>query len=155
MRLYLIQHGEAKSKEDDPDRPLTDEGLADVRKVAAFVKPLGLRVGAIWHSGRARAAQTAEALAEAVAADEGVVPRDGLAPKDGIKPVRREVEAAEADLMIVGHLPFLSKLASRLLAGSGSADVAAFQYGCVVCLDRDDEGAWRLAWMVTPELLSA
>ena len=33
MRLYLVQHGEAKSEEEDPDRPLTDRGASDVRRV--------------------------------------------------------------------------------------------------------------------------
>jgi broad specificity phosphatase PhoE len=34
MRLYLVQHGEAKSEAEDPDRPLTDRGAAYVREVA-------------------------------------------------------------------------------------------------------------------------
>ena len=38
MRLYLVQHGKAASKETDPLRPLTEEGLSDVHKVAKFIK---------------------------------------------------------------------------------------------------------------------
>ena len=30
MHLYLVQHGEAKSKEDDPQRHLTEKGLRDI-----------------------------------------------------------------------------------------------------------------------------
>ena len=153
MRLYLVQHGEAKSKDADPDRHLTDKGVRDVEKIAAFLKPLGLRVNAVWHSGKARAAQTADILASALAITEGVIQRDGLAPNDPIAPVREELMQAAANLMIVGHMPFLSKLASALVAGSESADAVAFRQGGVVCLERFEDGAWGVAWMMVPELL--
>ena len=153
MILYLIQHGEAKPKEEDPDRHLSEKGMRDVRKIAEFLRPLKLSVGAIWHGGKARAAQTAELLASAVQAREGLVQRDDLSPDDEIDSVRKEIRQAEADLMIVGHLPFLSKLASRLLIGDESPSVVAFQKGGVVCLRQGDDETWQLAWMITPELL--
>jgi phosphohistidine phosphatase len=34
MWLYLVQHGQAKTEEEDPERPLTDRGAADVGRVA-------------------------------------------------------------------------------------------------------------------------
>ncbi len=60
--------------------------------------------------------------------------------------------------MVVGHLPFMGRLAAYLVAGSEDAVVAAFQPGTVVCLERadgdeDGGGGWALAWMVRPELL--
>jgi len=57
------------------------------------------------------------------------------------------------DVMIVGHLPFVSKLASLLLTGDESADTIAFQKGGIVCLERSAEDKWHVNWMVTPELL--
>jgi putative phosphoribosyl transferase len=29
----------------------------------------------------------------------------------------------------------------------------AFQFGCVVCLERDESGKWTLKWMIVPKLL--
>lgn len=153
MRVYLIQHGEAKAKEDDPDRPLTDRGAADVRKVAAFVEPLHLRVRAIWQSGKTRARQTAEAFAAAMTAGEGVVRRDGMGPKDDVVPVAEEIVRGGEDLVLVGHLPFLGKLAGRLLVGDESRQPVAFQYAGVVCLEQAAGGAWQVRWMLTPEAL--
>lgn len=153
MRLYLVQHGESKSEDVDPARGLTDKGLADVRKVAAFLRPSKISVAAVWHSGKTRAAQTAEALVPVMNVVRGVVRHDGLAPKDPVEVVAESVTPLSEDLMLVGHLPFLSKLASLLVAGSESADVAAFKMGGVVCLERDPSGVWRIRWMVTPELL--
>jgi len=44
MKLYLVQHAKAASKEVDPERPLTEEGHRDIQKVAAFIRPLNLCV---------------------------------------------------------------------------------------------------------------
>ena len=92
MRLYLVQHDIAKSKEEDPEQHLTEEGLQEVEKVAGFIRPLGLFVNAIWHSGKARAVQTAEELAAAVKAYNGLTKHDGLAPNDPVGPVIRALE---------------------------------------------------------------
>jgi phosphohistidine phosphatase len=152
MRLYLVQHGEARSESEDPERNLTGKGTRDVEKVAAFLKPLSLSVPEVRHSGKARAARTAEILAAAVGAGE-VAARDGLAPNDSVAPARKEVEAADRDLMIVGHLPFMEKLVSLLVAGSDSVRAVAFRQGGVVCLDRAEDGSWAVLWAVTPDLL--
>jgi len=153
MRLYLVQHGEAHPKEADPTRRLTEKGADDVRKVAGFLRPHGLRVDAIWHSGKPRAAETADILASAVKAAQGVVECKGLDPNDPVLPVAEEMDEAPEDLMIVGHMPFLARLASVLLAGDEDADIVQFHNAGVVCLERDEDGGWHMHWIVTPGLL--
>ena len=59
MRLYLVQHGKATPKEEDPDRPLTESGQEEVEAMADFIHPLELQIGQMWHSGKTRAKQTA------------------------------------------------------------------------------------------------
>ena len=86
-------------------------------------------------------------------ADEGVVQRDGLAPKDPVGPLVKTLADHQADLMIVGHMPFMAKLASALLAGDRKAAIVTFQQGGVCCLHRDDDG-WHVAWMVVPAVLT-
>ena len=153
MRLYLAQHGEATPKSVDPERRLTEKGRHDTGKVAAFLRPLGLAVTAVWQSGKPRARQTAEILAGALDAKGGVVERTGLAPNDPVAPVAEEVRGSAEDTMIVGHMPFLGKLAGRLFAGEESTGVVAFRNGGVVCLARTDEGGWDVLWAVTPDVL--
>jgi phosphohistidine phosphatase len=116
MKLYLVQHAKAASKQADLQRPLTEEGLHDIRKVAAFIKPLNLRVDYLWHSGKVRAAQTAEALAKVIEINKAETARDGLGPNDDVAALRDELASSQHDVMVVGHLPFLAKLASLLLA---------------------------------------
>ena len=153
MHLYLVQHGQAKSEDVDPDRHLTEKGQNDVKKISAFLKQSGLSVDTIWHSGKTRAAQTADILASGVVVNKSIVQHNDLAPNDAIEPVKEELIEANEDLMIVGHLPFLSKLASALIANSESADVVTFQQGGIVCLERNEGLAWSMRWMVIPELL--
>lgn len=154
MRIYLAQHGQAKQKDVDPDRHLTEKGIDDVKKVASFLRQFKLSVGSIWHSGKARAAQTANILASSLAVGQDVIQHDGLAPNDPITPVKEEIMQANNDLMIVGHLPFLSKLASSLLVGDESKEVVAFQQGGVVCIGcNGNEQRWKVYWMMVPELL--
>ena len=155
MRLYLVQHGEALSEEKDPDRHLSSAGARDVEKVARFLELLKLSVPAVWHSGKPRAAQTAEILAPALAGKSKVVRHEGLGPKDPVGPVSKHVERSTQDLLIVGHLPLLGKLAPSLVTGETSNEVVAFRYGCVVCLDNADENGWKVAWMIVPELVGS
>jgi phosphohistidine phosphatase len=55
MRLYLVQHGEAVSKDIDPDRPLTAAGRQDIELLASFLWRHRVSVSRIIHSGKARA----------------------------------------------------------------------------------------------------
>jgi phosphohistidine phosphatase len=153
MKLYLVQHAKAASEQIDPQRPLTREGRSDIQKVAAFIKSLNLCVDCLWHSGKKRAAQTAEILAEAIKVKTQTA-RDGLGPTDDVAAFKDELVSATEDIMIVGHLPFLSKLASLLLAGAESANTVAFKNGGIVCLNYSEENRWQIDWMIIPELLA-
>ena len=153
MRLYLVQHAKAESKDVDPERPLTEEGRRDIQKVAEFIKPLVLSVDYLWHSGKTRAAQTAEILSEVIETRKQMAAREGLSPNYDVKAIRDEIASAQQDIMIVGHLPFVDKLASLLLAGYESVNVVAFKQGGIVCLNYSDENKWQINWMITPELL--
>ena len=155
MHIYLVQHGEAKPEEIDPERRLTENGVRAVQKVADFLRRSGgVQLDAIWHSGKPRAQQTAELLAPSTRAGEkAMMYHDGLAPKDAVEPIKQELEQGNRNVMIVGHLPFLGRLAALLLTGNADNDVVAFQFGCVVCLKRDDARNWRLEWMTVPKRL--
>ena len=153
MKLYLVQHAKATSKQADPQRPLTEEGRHDMHRVAAFIKPLNLCVDYLWHSGKRRAEQTAELLAEVIKINKTQTARDGLGPNDDVTALRNELVSGQQDIMIVGHLPFLGKLASLLLTGSESTDTVAFKNGGIVCLTRCEENQWQIDWMITPEFL--
>jgi phosphohistidine phosphatase len=153
MKIYLVRHGEAVSSQIDPKKPLSKQGFADVRNIASFIKPLRISVEHIWLSGKLRAAQTAEILAESVSAKKGCSAHENLGPNDDVSIIANEIEAYNTNLMIVGHLPFLAYLASLLISGKESVDVIAFDAGSIACLNRSDLGRWQIEWMITPKIL--
>ena len=152
MKVYLVRHGEAASSETNPQRSLTHTGRENTQRVAEFVGRLCLKVTAIEHSGKLRAQETADILGASVESEEGVAKADGLAPNDDVEPWVRELSRAEGDIILVGHLPFLGRLASALLTSSEDANLVDFKPSSVLCLERSDEGSWYLSWFLPPEL---
>lgn len=153
MQLYLVQHGAAKSEAEDPQRGLTDEGRRSVERMAEFLAPLRLAIHRIEHSDKLRARQTAELLAARLRPAEGTHQVAGLAPNDDVEPVRARLQNESKNVMLVGHLPFMSRLTARLVGVEADRAVVQFQMGGVVHLERDAAGQWVFRWAVVPELL--
>lgn len=150
MKLYLVQHAEAKEKEEDPDRPLSEKGLKDIEKTANFLKEK-IKVARILHSGKLRAKQTAERLNESIQSSEGIKEVDNLAPLDDPRIWEKKLRDEEKNVMIVGHLPYLGKLAGLLLANDQNRTIINFKMGGIVCLEKN--GNWSVDWMLTPQIL--
>jgi phosphohistidine phosphatase len=151
MSAHRRQRGESKSEEENPQRHLTDRGIDEVRRVADFLRPLELAVDTVWHSGKTRAQQTGELLAEVLRAR--LVERAGLGPKYQVAATKQALEQVDGNLMIVGHMPFLGKLAALLVTGSEENEIVEFQFGSVLCMECRDRVKWKVAWMITPALL--
>jgi phosphohistidine phosphatase len=150
MKVYLMQHGRSVTKEEDPERPLTSQGADEVIKIAEFLSRIGVRVSRVLHSGKTRAKQTAEIIISRLNPGEEPVEQKGLSPMDDVKDCYDQINGLEDDIMIIGHLPHLTKLISLLTAGSESLPVVAFQHGGVVCLSRNNDLHWSISWMVAP-----
>jgi phosphohistidine phosphatase len=148
MQLYLVQHGQAKTETEDPERLLTDQGVDDVARVAHHaVVQLGARPTRVVHSGKTRARQTAEVWGGLLNAD--VEQADALAPNDDPAIWVERLEAEADDLMLVGHLPHLDRLAGLLLTGASDHSVIRFRQGGLVVLQRTDTG-WEVSVVLPP-----
>ncbi len=152
MQLYLVQHGEALTKDIDPDRALSEAGRKDVQRLASFLAGK-VRVARVLHSGKTRARQTAEMLATSVAPDLKVEQFGGLSPNDPVESFVQHVEKWSEDLLVVGHLPFMAKLVARLAACSEERGIVAYRPGSIVCLETGQGPDWQVQWMIRPELL--
>lgn len=154
MRLYLVQHAESKRGEEDPLRPLSERGWKDIRKVAKYAEEyLHIQVNQIVHSSKLRAKQTAEVLAEHLHPAKGVMAAESLEPLADPKVWGNCLAETTEDIMIVGHLPHLGKLAGYLLSRDESREVVAFRMGGITCLERDESGRWTVQWIITPEMI--
>ncbi|MCI0505050.1 MAG: phosphohistidine phosphatase SixA [Gammaproteobacteria bacterium] len=151
--LYLAQHGEALAKEIDPDRPLSNRGAAAVTRMAGFLANAGIGLDCVLHSGKTGAMQTAEIFAKSICETGVIETISGINPNDPVDECAAFVERLNSPTMIVGHLPFMAKLVSRLLIDNEDTLLVEYQPGSVVCLGRDDGDHWVIHWMLRPELL--
>ncbi|HXH06163.1 MAG TPA: histidine phosphatase family protein [Vicinamibacterales bacterium] len=141
MRLYLVHHAEALPPEIDPQRPLSPSGLAHADRLARAAAARGVRPEIIWHSGKLRARQTAEAFLRHCNPLAAMSAQRGLQPDDAPKLFCELLAAAGTDeLLAAGHFPHLERLRASL-DPSGSPFPA---HGLVAL---DGEGtSWRELW---------
>jgi phosphohistidine phosphatase len=154
MFLYLVQHAQAKTKQEDPERSLNREGLDAAGKMASYAgRHLNISVDTIVHSGKKRAQQTAEILAAEIKPAGGVLARADLDPDSDPAAWVDILTHQDDDIMIVGHLPHLSKLTTMLLCGFEGKDKIHFRNCGIVCLEKDESAFWSLNWMMVPSVI--
>jgi phosphohistidine phosphatase len=158
VELYLMRHGEAEPGRPDAARRLTVEGAAACARVAARATTAGVRLDHVYHSGLARAQETAALLAGPLAPAARIERREGLAPNDPAAPIARwlldaAVLGGQTHVVLVSHLPFLDALAALLVTGRENVQAVAFVPGLLVKLvPRHDRGGYCIAWALAPEL---
>ncbi len=155
MKLYLVQHGEAISKDTNSERPLTEKGHNDIRKMSQLFTQADISLEQVIHSGKLRAAQTAEYFVKNLREPSVVKVNDHIKPKETLQPLTEQILSWNNDTLIIGHLPYLAKLVSYLTTENESSLTISFQPGTAVCLQRKDNLQWQINWMVRPELLVA
>lgn len=161
MKLYLIRHAIAENSGtsdygDDRLRPLTEKGREKMKKIADAIKILGVKPDLIVSSPYIRASQTASILAKTFKYREEIAYSDSLVPMgepdDMIGEINEKYSVDE--LMLVGHEPNLSTLASVLLSGNPDVSIN-FKKGGICCLSVDDLHYDRkavLEWLITPKI---
>jgi phosphohistidine phosphatase len=160
MILYLLRHGIAEEREPDKadrDRKLTTRGRARMRRGAAGLAAMVEPLDAILTSPFPRAAETA--VLAAAAMPKAPKPREvdalahGTGPLEMLRVLRGLVDGER--VMLVGHEPELSSLASLLLTGSvDGARIALKKGGCLALEIRAlAPRTATLAWALTPRAL--
>ena len=150
MEFYLVRHGEAVSQALNGERPLTPGGRRDVERLGQAAAKRGIQPGQIFHSGLLRAQQTAEILSESLSPVKGVRESVGLRPDDDPVIAKAELESSTVSLMLVGHLPHISRLASFLVAGNADQELVQFAPATVLGLSYENYH-WKILWKIAPE----
>ena len=148
-RIYFAQHGLAVDKAEDPERPLSDNGVRQTKKMAEAIRLSAVQISEIFHSGKLRASQTAEIFAATLNVST-VSAIEGLSPNDDVTLLTQNLDINNA--LYVGHLPHLEKLVSLLVNGNDSVSIMKFQNSAVVCLEKAGDN-YQLRWFLTPELI--
>src|SRR5687767_9827069 len=118
MDLFLLRHANADTKADtDDERPLSEKGIAQSRKVARFCELHQLVPEMILTSPLRRARETAEIVVSHLRVELLVVPwlASGMEAETALNELKSYDRFAR--LMIVGHEPDFSELAAHLLGG--------------------------------------
>jgi len=159
--IYLMRHGKAEvagQGGSDAARRLTKKGHDEIRAVARWMKAQDLSFDLIAASPLARAQETAGIVAAALGPEtveswEVLVP--GGNPDTVCHAIGRYPDTAT--LLLVGHEPLLSALASRMVAGDENARIAmtkgavakirnfSFEAGCT----------GELHWLITARQMAA
>ena len=152
MNLFLVRHAEPKDESSDARRPLSERGQKNIDKVAAFVaNQLNIRVQTIYHSQKLRAIQTPKVLNTYHNPPGGLLKANDLNPLDDPSVWAKKLNKLKRDAMVVGHLPFLGKLAAILILGDVDREVVRFQTSEVVCLKKLESDEWTINWVINPE----
>lgn len=161
MMLYIMRHGlaeEASLEGDDRTRKLTARGREKIRAAAAGMRAMGLSFDVILTSAFPRAAETAALVAAEI--DDAPAPEaldemePGTAPAEMLNAILRI--AAHDSVLVVGHEPGLSRLASSMLTGAPDGAAIRLKQGGVIALEFpghiERKGA-LLRWMLTQKQL--
>ena len=158
MDLYLVRHAIAETRDpgrwpDDAKRPLTKEGAARFRRAARGLRRIVPTVELVLASPYTRAWQTAEILRDDAAwpAPEPCPALEGdKAPADALELLQQHGE--RSSVALVGHEPYLSSLASLLLAGDERSIPIELKKGGVILLELA-HGSASLRWSASPKIL--
>ncbi len=151
--LCLVRHGEAVGEAENPARPLTGAGRVHAERSGSWLAAMGLSADEIRHSGKLRARETAEIMARNLGVPpDRVREHKGLGPNDRVEDAAAEMVADHRTLVVVGHLPFLGRLASYMLVGDPDRVPLRISESGIVLLGRTG-GTWKLVGLVAPDLM--
>src|SRR5262249_9401423 len=147
VHLYLVHHGDAVGPEVDPQRPLSSVGRAAVDLLANQTARRGIRPAVVWHSGKLRSKQTAEAFCRACNPLAAFTATPDLQPGDPPGWMRDRLVGETRDILLVGHFPHLPRLLAMLLERD-EATGPDFPTNGVVSLVSADDGTWTEEWRI-------
>ena len=144
--IYLVHHAHAVGPDEDPQRPLSGAGRMHADTLAARAAGRGVKPAAIWHSGKLRARQTAEALLRSCNPLAEFAAIRGLQPTDPPGWTKDRLTGETREVMLVGHMPNLPRLLTLLTTGGESPLLEYPQHGLVAL---QSEGTlWREIWRI-------
>jgi len=159
--LYLLRHGKAAagSGSSDDARALTPEGRKEIRQVGGWIASRKIPLTLVATSPLTRARETADLVHLALEPNPDLEVWDELAPGGNLEDLVIRIASHEAApaLLLVGHEPHLSNLASRIIAGDERARITLAKGGVAkirgIAFTNGITG--ELHWLLTPRQIRA
>ncbi|HEV2262655.1 MAG TPA: phosphohistidine phosphatase SixA [Candidatus Rubrimentiphilum sp.] len=155
MKVYFLRHGiavdAAEWKGGDADRPLTDDGRKQLKKIAKALRDLDLGLNAIVTSPLLRAKHTAEIVAGKLGID---VQEDERLSPEFDNPRLSELLQDHRDaqsILLVGHEPSMSTVIGKLVL---AAKIDLKKAGiALVDVPAPSSQSGTLLWLIPPKVL--
>jgi phosphohistidine phosphatase len=148
VQLFLVHHGEALAPTVDPRQPLSPAGQAAVERLARLAAEHGARPAVVWHSGKLRARQTAEAFWRECNALAAFSASRDLQPDDPPVWLRDRLRYETRDILVAGHFPHLPRLLALLIERDTQGPPPFPPHGAVALHTDDDGASWREIWRI-------
>ncbi|WOO41892.1 phosphohistidine phosphatase SixA [Rubellicoccus peritrichatus] len=161
MRLFLFRHAEATyDAPSDEARELTEKGIKSTKKIAECLKEKEFAgLTEIRHSTLVRARQTAAIFQKEMKTGARICEAERLRPGDNPFELLKGIFEHKGDLMLVGHNPHLTILASILITGDPYSHCIDFKKTGMLSLEMISRpsqdriaGIWLINWFVVPRL---
>jgi phosphohistidine phosphatase len=160
MEIYILRHGIAEERSlggKDRERALTSKGRRKLESLGKHLYELGVSFDAILSSPYLRASETAEVIAACVKFKGEIQFTGNLLPESEPQALIHELKEQPPggkSILLVGHEPDLSTLASWLLTGGASLHLELKKGGlCKIQVHSfHNIGSATLEWLISPKL---
>ena len=159
MNVFFLRHGEAGRRitilSKDFERSLTASGIAEIEEIAESMKDMGLEFDKIGSSPLARARETAEIVSKVYKKEGKLEMWDELKPEENRLDLYRRLSKMkqDADVLLVGHDPFLTTVIGEIISGSLSVKISLKKAGLarVQIYSFTPKASGELRWLLTPK----
>lgn len=163
MKLNVLRHGIAVERGTpgygrDSERPLTEEGEKEMRRIARGMQAIGVSFDCVLSSPFVRARRTAEIVAETFGIEDKLTLSRHLETGGDPHRLVEEISSRTKTLdtvLLVGHEPYLSGLISVLLVGDDQLAIVLKKAGlCQLQIEKLEYGRCaELEFLLTPRQL--
>jgi len=162
MELYVLRHAIALSAAEagvsqDAERPLSEEGVDKMKKIAAAMSRIGVEVDLVLSSPYVRAKDTAILAHERMGKQSRLEFSDALASGQDAKHILAELKQRfqkTRSIMIVGHEPDLSSLIGRITSlGRLRLEMKKAGLAKIEITELAPELKGNLEWLLTPRVM--
>ena len=159
MKIILMRHGNAVPSGGDGTRPLSEKGRCEASAAGNFLRSINEIPDVILHSKLLRSQETAQRVEDVLGKTKLLRLHHGLKPDDSVNYFHSELlremfnqENSNHTVMIVGHEPFMSALASLLVLRSPVR--LTFNTGTILEVKCSrPENAWDICFFIHAEYL--
>lgn len=159
MDVFFLRHGEAGKRitipSRDLERSLTTSGVAEIEEIAESMRDMDLEFDKIATSPLARALETAEIVSKIYKLPGKLEVWDELKPEGNRLDLYRRLSRLkqDADVLLVGHDPFITTVIGEIISGSLSAKIVLKKGGLarVQINSFTPRAAGELRWLLTPK----